>query len=86
MRTSMNFSDRFQVQLSLVYCLQIWKPVVCNIQQLRMNNFLQKFSGVSIYKSIFLFHVLKEQLGDILFISFVIASGEAIIFYFEWIL
>jgi hypothetical protein len=30
--------------------------------------------------------VLKEQLGDILFISFVIASGEAIIFYFEWIL
>jgi hypothetical protein len=38
---------------------------------------------VSIYKSIFLVHVLKEQLGDILFISFVIASGEAIIFYFE---
>jgi hypothetical protein len=30
-----------------------------------------------------LIHVLKEQLGDILFISFVIASGEAIIFYFE---
>jgi hypothetical protein len=28
---------------------------------------------------------LKEQLGDILFISIVIASGEAIIFYFEWI-
>jgi hypothetical protein len=28
---------------------------------------------------------LKEQLGDILFISFVIASGEAIIFHFEWI-
>jgi hypothetical protein len=27
-----------------------------------------------------------EQLRDILFISFVIASGEAIIFYFEWIL
>jgi hypothetical protein len=26
---------------------------------------------------------LKEQLGDILFISFVIASGEAIIIYFE---
>jgi hypothetical protein len=25
---------------------------------------------------------LKEQLGDILFISFVIASGEAIIIYF----
>ena len=35
------------------------------------------------YKSIFLIHVLKEQLGDILFISIVIASGEAIIFYFE---
>ena len=34
MRTSMNFSDRFQVQLSIVFCLQIWKPVVCNIQQL----------------------------------------------------
>ena len=33
----------------------------------------------------FLSYVLKEQLGDILFISFVIASGEAIIFYFEWI-
>jgi hypothetical protein len=84
----MNFNDRFQVQLSIVFCLQIWKPVVCNIQQLRMNNFLPKqewFSGVSIYKSIFLIHVLKEQLGDILFISFVIASGEAIIFYFEWI-
>ena len=30
--------------------------------------------------------IIKEQLGDILFISFVIASGEAIIFYFEWIL
>ena len=43
------------------------------------------FYGVSIYKSIFLIHVLKEQLGDILFISFVIASGEAIFFYFEWI-
>ena len=68
MRTSMNFSDRFQVQSSIVFCLQIWKPVVCNIQQLRMNNFLPKhvqFSGVSIYKSIFLIHVLKEQLGDI---------------------
>jgi hypothetical protein len=25
----------------------------------------------------------QEQLGDILFISFVIASGDAIIFYFE---
>jgi hypothetical protein len=32
MRTSMNFSDRFQVQLSIVFCSQIWKPVVCNIQ------------------------------------------------------
>jgi hypothetical protein len=84
MRTSMNFSDRFQVQLSIVFCLQIWKPVVCNIQQLRLNNFLPK-RGISIYKSIFLIHVLKEQLGDILFISFVIASGDAIIFYFEWI-
>ena len=40
--TSMNFSDRFQVQLSIVFCLQIWKPVVRNIQQLRMNNFLPK--------------------------------------------
>jgi hypothetical protein len=27
----------------------------------------------------------KSISGDILFISFVIASGEAIIFYFEWI-
>jgi hypothetical protein len=36
-----------------------------------------------IFPSIFLIHVLKEQLGDLLFISFVIASGEAIIFYFE---
>jgi hypothetical protein len=69
----MNFNDRFQVQWSIVFRLQIWKPVVCNIQQLRM------------YKSIFLIHILKEQLGDILFISFVIASGETIIFYFEWI-
>ena len=85
MGTSMNFSDRFQVQLSIVFCLQIWKPVVYNIQQLRINNFLSKFSRVSIYKSIFLIHVLKEQLGDILFISFVIASGEAIIFYVDWI-
>ena len=42
MRTSMNFSDRFQVQLSIVFCLQIWKTVVCNIQQLRMNNILPK--------------------------------------------
>jgi hypothetical protein len=42
MCTSMNFSDIFQVQLSIVFCLQIWKPVVCNIQQLRMNNFLPK--------------------------------------------
>jgi hypothetical protein len=84
----MNFSDRFEVQLSIVFCLQIWKPVVCNIQQLRMNNFLPKhelFSGLFIYKSICLIHVLKEQLGGILFISIVIASGEAIIFYFEWI-
>jgi hypothetical protein len=32
------------------------------------------------------FYAYVEQLGDILFISFVIASGEAIIFYFEWIL
>jgi hypothetical protein len=71
--------------LSIVFCLQIWKPVVCNIQQLRMNNFLPKHERVSIYKSIFLIHVLKEQLGDILFISFEIASGEATIFYFEWI-
>jgi hypothetical protein len=31
-----------------------------------------------IYKSIFLIQVLREQLGDILFISIVIASGEAI--------
>jgi hypothetical protein len=45
----------------------------------------RQFTDVSIYKSICLIHVLKEQLGDILFISFVIASGEAIIFYFEWI-
>jgi hypothetical protein len=44
---------------------------------------LASFSGVSIYKSIFLIHVLKEQLGDIIFISFAIASGEVIIFYFE---
>ena len=85
MRTSIDFSDRFQVQLSIIFCLQIWEPVVCNIQQLRMNNFLPKheqFSGVSIYKKKII-HVLKEQLGDILFISLVIASGEAIIFYFE---
>jgi hypothetical protein len=45
--------------------------------------FIPCVSGVSIYKSIFLIHVLKEQLGDILFIAFVIASGEAIIIYFE---
>jgi hypothetical protein len=31
-----------KVQLSIVFGLQIWKPVVCNIQQLRMNNFLPK--------------------------------------------
>jgi hypothetical protein len=53
MHTSMNFSDRFQVQLSIVFCLQIWKPVVCNIQQLRMNNFLPKntsnLAGYDIY-------------------------------------
>jgi hypothetical protein len=30
------------------------------------------------------FNSCFEELGDILFISFVIASGEAIIFYFEW--
>jgi hypothetical protein len=29
------------------------------------------------------FNSCFEELGDILFISFVIASGEAIIFYFE---
>ena len=79
MRTSMNFSDRFQVQLSIVFCLQIWKPVVCSIQQLHMNNFLPNTSNLAgylhcIYKSIFLIHALKEQLGDILFISFVIVS------------
>ena len=79
-------SDRFQVQLSIVYYLQIWKPVVCNIQQLCMINFLPKheqFSRVSIYKNIFLIHVLKEQIGDINFISFVIASGEATLIY-QW--
>ena len=67
----------------LFNCLQIWKPVVCNIQQLCMINFLPKheqFSRVSIYKNIFLIHVLKEQIGDINFISFVIASGEATTF------
>jgi hypothetical protein len=34
--------DIFQVQLSIGFCLQIWKPVVCNIQQLYMNNFLPR--------------------------------------------
>ena len=43
-------------------------------------------AGYLFIKAFFLIHVLKEQLGDIFFISFVIASGEAIIFYFEWIL
>ena len=84
----MNFSDRFQVQLSIVFCLQIWKPVVCNIQNCAWIIFSQNTSNLAGYlfiKAFFLFHVLKEQLGDILFISFVIASGEAIIFYFEWI-
>ena len=45
-----------------------------------MNNFLLKheeFSRVSIYKSISLIHVLKEQLRDILFIPFIIVSVEA---------
>jgi hypothetical protein len=32
---------------------------------------------------VFLIHIFNEQLVYILFISFVIASGEAIIFYFE---
>jgi hypothetical protein len=86
----MNFSDRFQVQLSIVFCLQIWKPVVCNIQQLLyawiiFSQNTSNLAGYLFIKSIFLIHVLKEQLEDILFISFVIASGEAIIFYFEWI-
>jgi cellulose synthase/poly-beta-1,6-N-acetylglucosamine synthase-like glycosyltransferase len=45
--------------------------------------FTSNLAGYLFIKAFFLIHVLKEQLGDILFISFVIASGEAIIFYFE---
>jgi hypothetical protein len=70
MRTSMNFSDRFQVQLSIVFCLQIWKPSSATFNNCAWIIFSQNTSNLVGYlfiKAFFLIHVLKEQLGHILF-------------------
>ena len=42
---------------------------------------MNKFSGVSIYKSIFLIHVLKEQLRDIISFRFLSYFSEFVLFF-----
>jgi hypothetical protein len=81
----MNFSDRFQVQLSIVFCLQIMKTRRLQHSTTAHESFSPKTRGYLFIKAFFLILFLKEQLGDILFISFEIKTKTVNIIHFPYL-